>query len=109
MKGVFAGYLFNGFSRLAGQMPYWIGPFAIGQCRVPPHPSPPDSASFPKHADDVWRSIWRVHIREQHVSPQSSLRCEDHADGRVGSRYAYNNSKEGHHQIQMATAEGGHH
>ncbi len=31
MKGVFSGYLFNGFSRLATQMPYWIGPFALGE------------------------------------------------------------------------------
>lgn len=30
MKGVFSGYLFNGFSRLAGQMPFWIVPFGIG-------------------------------------------------------------------------------
>jgi len=29
MKGVFQGYLFNGFNRLAAQVPYWIGPFSI--------------------------------------------------------------------------------
>ncbi|KZP13060.1 hypothetical protein FIBSPDRAFT_936539 [Athelia psychrophila] len=27
---MFRGYLFNGFRRLAGQMPYWIVPVAIG-------------------------------------------------------------------------------
>ena len=31
MKGVFHGYLFNGFTRLMAQMPYWIAPFGLGE------------------------------------------------------------------------------
>ncbi|OJA16558.1 hypothetical protein AZE42_00620 [Rhizopogon vesiculosus] len=29
-KGIFKGWLFNGYRRLAAQVPYWIVPFAIG-------------------------------------------------------------------------------
>ncbi|KIM62879.1 hypothetical protein SCLCIDRAFT_1214671 [Scleroderma citrinum Foug A] len=29
-KDIFQGWLFNGYRRLAGQLPYWIVPFAIG-------------------------------------------------------------------------------
>ncbi|CAD6567990.1 MAG: ubiquinol--cytochrome-c reductase subunit 8 [Tremellales sp. Tagirdzhanova-0007] len=56
MKGVFSGYLFNGFSRLAGQMPYWIVPFAIA------------------YGTYTWGS----------------------------NKYAYYNSKEGHHAMAQA-------
>ncbi|KAG1737472.1 cytochrome b-c1 complex subunit 8 [Suillus paluster] len=29
-KAIFKGWLFNGYRRLAAQVPYWIVPFAIG-------------------------------------------------------------------------------
>ncbi|EGO01034.1 hypothetical protein SERLA73DRAFT_134218 [Serpula lacrymans var. lacrymans S7.3] len=29
-KNMFSGWLFNGYKRLASQMPYWIVPFAAG-------------------------------------------------------------------------------
>ncbi|KAH7911492.1 cytochrome b-c1 complex subunit 8 [Hygrophoropsis aurantiaca] len=29
-KGIFQGWLFNGYKRLAGQIPYWIVPFSLG-------------------------------------------------------------------------------
>ena len=31
-KNLFRGYLFNGYRRLAAQVPYWIVPFAAGAC-----------------------------------------------------------------------------
>jgi len=32
-KAIFKGWLFNGYRRLAAQVPYWIVPFAIGACQ----------------------------------------------------------------------------
>ena len=29
-KQIFQGWMFNGYKRLASQVPYWIVPFAIG-------------------------------------------------------------------------------
>src|SRR5882762_2597638 len=33
-KHMFRGYLFNGVRRLAGQMPYWIVPVALGEHHI---------------------------------------------------------------------------
>ncbi len=31
MAGVLQGYIFNGFTRIMHQVPYWIVPFGIGE------------------------------------------------------------------------------
>lgn len=35
LKGLFQGYLFNGYRRLASQFGYWAIPFAIGMSPLP--------------------------------------------------------------------------
>ncbi|EIW66266.1 hypothetical protein M231_01703 [Tremella mesenterica] len=59
--GMLTGYLFNGFSRIMAQVPYFVPPFAIG------------------YGVYIWGK----------------------------TRYEWNNSKEGHHQLSMEH-EGGH-
>ena len=34
---MFRNWIFNGYSRLSGQVGYFIVPFAIGQCPPSPH------------------------------------------------------------------------
>lgn len=33
-KAIIRGWLFNGYRRLAAQVPYWIVPFALGACHL---------------------------------------------------------------------------
>lgn len=51
MRGVFQGYLFNGFRRIMAQVPYFALPFAAGEwCRCV-------ADSYP-HGFPLWRGSW---------------------------------------------------